>query len=138
MAAPSLSSRIGDDRQRRRAAATPSHQAARGLPSSRLFSVAFQEALNVGEVVERELNLFHRLRNQLFRLWQLVRVVGFFVAEPLEGIELVVLLLDLVESETTPSTLLGVGLSTLVSTAGLVAVALLELGEMRFSSPFRG
>ena len=68
-------------------------------------AVAFEQLLDVGEVVEGELQLLHRLGDQLLGLWQVVGVVEFLVAEPLEGVELVVVLLDLVDGEAAPAAL---------------------------------
>ena len=71
-------------------------------PSSLARFVAFKETLHVGEVVEGELELLHGLGDQLFGLGQLVGIVELLVTEPLEGVELVVTLLDLIDSEAAP------------------------------------
>ena len=61
--------------------------------------------MDVSKIIERELELLHCLRDQLLRLRQVIGIVELFVADPLEAVELVVVLLDLVEGEAAPAIL---------------------------------
>ncbi len=63
-------------------------------------------------------------------LWKLIGVVELLVADPLESVELVVVLLDLVDREAAPATVARVSLAALAPAVRVVAVALLELGEV--------
>src|ERR1035437_5589935 len=60
-------------------------------------SAGFEKDLHVSKVVQRKLKLFHRLRDQLLGVSQLVWIVELLVTKPLEGVKLVMLRLDLGE-----------------------------------------
>ena len=83
------------------------------------------------QLLDRPFQLRDRVRRQFLGLGQFVGVFERFVLEPLEAVELVVALLDLVDVRSVasgpPVESLGLAFAPAV---GVVAVALLELGEV--------
>ena len=81
-------------------------------PSGRSLTVRLRDVeqlLELMQVAHCCLQLRDRVGDQFFRVEQLVGVVQLLVAEPLEAVELVVALLDLVDGEAAPAVLRRVG-----------------------------
>ena len=83
--------------------------------------------MDVSEVVQCKLEFFHRFGYEFLGLGQVVGVVGLLIADPLEAVELVVMVLDLAEGEALPATFHRVGFAPLRVAVRVAAVALLEL-----------
>ena len=63
-----------------------------------------EEFLDIGEVVERELEFFHDFGDKFFGFQEFFLIIEFFVADPLERVQLVVVVLDLIDVKTPPAT----------------------------------
>src|SRR2546425_860953 len=68
----------------RRASTTSTHRGVRDPRQSCLTAIHLEETLDVSEFIEGEVELLHCLRDQLLRLGEVVRVIEFFVTDPLE------------------------------------------------------
>src|SRR5438105_560004 len=76
------------------------------------------------------LELLDSLRHKLLGFGKVVGVIERILFQPLEAIELELLLFHLTDVELAPTVLLGIGWPPLASPAWIRPVALLKLGEV--------